>query len=185
MTKGASMRRDIPSLPPGTRGLRRDPALVALSRDHHGVLVQALALRRAAEPRATATAVRAAIDAYLTFHAAEISGHMRDEEDVLLPRAAGADPQGAARIVEEHREIEDLTARLRAADDDGPRVRADLLALGELLDDHVRFEERSFFMRVQAGLDVAALAELGTALETYRRGRGAGPACPLPPRPSS
>lgn len=177
------MRREVPELPAGTRGLRRDPALVALSRDHHGVLVQALALRRAAEPQATAPAVRAAIDAYLAFHAAEISDHMGDEEDVLLPRAASVDPAGAARIVAEHREIEALAARLRAAQGDGPGVRADLRALGELLDDHVRFEERAFFMRVQAGLDATALADLGAALARRRLERGAGLACPLPPRP--
>jgi hemerythrin-like domain-containing protein len=176
------VRRQVPQLPPRTNGLRRDPALVALSRDHHGVLVQALGLRRAAQPQAGPGAVRGAIDAYLAFHAAEISGHMADEEGVLLPLAEHVDPGGAARIRAEHREIEALTARLRSAREGDPEVRADLRELGELLDDHVRFEERAFFARVQAVLGADGLAELGRALEEHRRRRGAGAACPLPPR---
>ncbi len=175
-------RRDVPQLPPGTRGLVRHPALVALSRDHHGVLVQALLLRRAAEPRTGPGAVRDAIDAYLRFHAAEISGHMADEEAVLLPLTHGVDDAAGARILAEHREIEDLAARLRQATDDGGALRDDLRALGELLDDHVRFEERAFFMRVQERLDAAALETLGRALDRHRQARGVAPGCVLPPR---
>jgi hypothetical protein len=174
-------QRDVPQLPPGTKGLKRHAALVALSRDHHGVLVQALALRRAAQSSSPA-AVRTALDAYLRFHAGEIRGHMADEEDVLLPLGGGADPAGAERIVAEHREIEALTTSLRETLTTGADPRATLHALGELLDDHVRFEERAFFTRVQERLDAGALERLGQALERHRAERGFAPSCPLPPR---
>lgn len=175
-------RRDVPPLPPGTRGLRRHAALVELSRDHHHVLVQAQALKRAAREDSGTPAGRDALDAYLRFHAAEIRGHMADEEDVLLPLCGALDAPGARRIVDEHREIDALTAALRQARDSGGDPRATLLALGELLDDHVRFEERAFFMRVQEGLDAPTLARLAQALAHQRAARGAAPSCPRPPR---
>lgn len=175
-------RRVVPQLPPGTRGLKRDAALVALSRDHHGVLVQALALRRAAGPPATLAQARAAAVTYLRFHEAEIRGHMADEEDVLLPLTAGTDPHGAARIAAEHREIEALAAALREAHAGGVDPRPIMQALGELLDDHVRFEERGYFMRVQERLDGVALEHLGRALGEHRDARGITAGCPVPPR---
>ncbi len=175
-------RRELPSLPPGTRGLARHPALVELSRDHHGVLVQALLLRRAAEQGQDGRTRLDTLAAHLRFHDEHVAGHMADEEAGLLPLTRGVDDQAAARIVEEHRAIETLTERLRGTTSDGPGLRADLRALGELLHDHVRFEERGFFMRVQECLSAEALDALGQALERQRRARGIAPGCALPPK---
>lgn len=173
--------RDVPQNPLGARGLPRHAALVALSRDHHGVLVQAQALKRAAQAHTLPQAARDAARAYLAFHDAEIVEHMADEERVLLPLAGSVDPQGAERIVAEHREIEALSAAVREALTGAEVPRDTFEALGELLDDHVRFEERAFFMHVQDRLDPGALARLGDALERRRAERGA-PGCSLPPR---
>jgi len=174
--------REVPQNPLGARGLPRHAALVALSRDHHGVLVQAQALKRAARPRTLPQAARDVARDYLRFYDAEIAGHMADEESVLLPLAGAVDPEGAERILAEHREIEALTAAVRRTLAGGDVARETLGALGELLDDHVRFEERAFFMRVQQRLDAAALARLGAALERRRAERGRAPSCSLPPR---
>lgn len=173
--------REVPQNPLGARGLPRHAALVALSRDHHGVLVQAQALKRAARAHTLPQAARDAARAYLAFHDAEIVGHMADEERVLLPLAGAVDPEGVERILAEHREIEALSTAVRSALDGVEVPRDTLRALGELLDDHVRFEERAFFMRVQERLDSAALAQLGDALDRRRAERGA-PGCSLPPR---
>lgn len=175
-------RRELPRLPPGSRGLARHPALVELSRDHHGLLVQALLLRRAAEPGRDGRMRLEALAAHLGYHDQHLVGHMSDEEAGLLPLTRGVDDQAAARIVEEHRTIETLTERLRQTTRDGPSLRADLQALGELLHDHVRFEERSFFMRVQERLSAEALDALGQALDRQRRARGKAPGCALPPK---
>jgi hemerythrin superfamily protein len=171
--------RLVPQNPPGTNGLKRDSALVPLSRDHQFVLLQARALRRAAssdDPRE----VRAASEAYLTFFREELLPHATDEEEVVLPRTRHLDPEGVERIVTEHREIGDQFRRLEAAVDAGEDARPLLAEIASLLDDHVRFEERSFFMRVQEALLPEALGRLREALERRRRERGlAGPACRL------
>jgi hypothetical protein len=165
-------RRQVPENPPGTNGLVRHPALRVLSREHHGVLRQALWLRRAGEAAAPPPAARAAGE-YLDFYECHLLPHVTEEEDVLLPLAGHADPEGAARVRAEHRELHEATAALRAALSEGADLRPAARDLGQMLHDHVRFEERAFFTKIQAVLSPAAFQELQRAL------RPAG-ACPLP-----
>jgi len=156
-------------------GLKRDPSLIALSRDHHFALVQAQALKRAAEgPQDAQGSVLAAARTFLAHHSGELTPHMEEEEQVLLPRAASADPEGAERILAEHLKIHALAAELKAALEAGREVRGLLKQIGVLLDDHVRFEERAFFMAVQAMLKPEALKNLGKALLDRRQARLGG-----------
>lgn len=149
-----------------SRGLYRAPALVPLSRDHHEALIQALWLRRrAGRPEAAA--------AFLEFFRGELEGHMADEEDVVLPATEGLDPAGAARIRAEHAELRRLAAALGTASG----LAAAMEELARLLHDHVRYEERVFFMGVQAALPAAALEAMGEALEAHRAARGFAASC--------
>lgn len=141
-----------------------------LSRDHHEALIQALWLRRA-------TGRPPAALAFLDFYHAELEGHMADEEDVVLPAAEPVDPAGAARIRREHGEIRGLAAALEAAVAAGEAIAATMEDLARLLHDHVRYEERIFFMGVQAALSVDALASMGAALEAHRAARGVAAFC--------
>jgi hemerythrin len=174
------VRRDVPQNPPGTTGLVRDASLVPLSRDHHEALVQAQRLRRSA----AATLEQRTWDvvkAFLDFYENELLGHFADEEELLLPRTESADPAGAERIRAEHRELHELAGALRAAAADRTEPRPLLRDLGELIDDHVRFEERAYFMAVQERIAPDALAELGRLL-LERRSARSGPVCGLPAR---
>ena len=157
------------------RGLYRAPALVPLSRDHHEALVQALLLQRGAGRPPAAPA-------FLDFHRAELEGHMADEEDVVLPAAESVDPAGAARIREEHGEMRRLAAALEAATAAGEEIAAIMEDLARLLHDHVRYEERVFFMALQAALPADALESMGAALEAHRAARGVAAFCRVRPR---
>ena len=152
------------------QGLYRAPALVPLSRDHHEALIQALWLRRGAGRPAAARG-------YLEFHRAELEGHMADEEDVVLPAAEATDSAGATRIRQEHGEIRRFAAALEAAVPAGEEIAATMEDLARLLHDHVRYEERVFFMGLQAALPAAALEALGAALEAHRVARGVAAFC--------
>jgi hypothetical protein len=170
----------VPENPPGTLGLARDPALVSLSRDHHTALVHAQAMRRAgdgAAPQNDPGAPARVGQAFLAFHQTELLGHMADEEEILLPRGGSADPEGAERIRAEHAELKALVSRLADALASGEGLRPLLKQIGVLLDDHVRFEERAFFMAVQAMLTPPAMGALGRALYERRSARGVGAAC--------
>jgi iron-sulfur cluster repair protein YtfE (RIC family) len=152
------------------RGLYRAPALVPLSRDHHEALIQALRLRRAAGRAPAALA-------FLDFHRAELEGHMADEEDVVLPAAEPFDPAGAARIRQEHGEIRAIAATLEAAVGAGEEITLLMEDLARRLHDHVRFEERVFFMGLQAALPATTMEAMGTALEVHRAARGLAASC--------
>jgi hemerythrin-like domain-containing protein len=168
------MERSVPPMPPGINGLKRHAALQPLSRDHHGALVQARALRLEA---GDARAARA----FLDFVERELRGHMADEENALLPRARGADASAAQRILAEHRELLALSAEIARALEAGSDLRSPMAEAGQLLDDHVRYEERHFFEVVQRALPAADLDEIGRAIEASRAARGvAGPACARP-----
>jgi iron-sulfur cluster repair protein YtfE (RIC family) len=61
--------------------MKRHPALIPLSHDHHHALVEARRLRRAADAPESAAAARA----FLGFFADETVRHFREEEELLFP----------------------------------------------------------------------------------------------------
>jgi len=177
--------RAVPENPPGTPGLKRAPALVPLSQDHHAALVQAQALSRAAigkapydAPGATERVARG----FLAFRDSELLGHFGDEEEVLLPASEAVDPEGSARVRDEHAQMRALAEALEQALAAGHDLRTTLSELGSLLHDHVRYEERAFFETLQARLGAEELDRLGRAIAARREARGiTGATCALPP----
>ena len=170
-----SERRQLPQLPPGTR-LRRHAALVPLSRDHHHALVQALRLREGAA--GSDSAASDVSRGFLDHWEREMAGHFDDEELVLVPRVREVDAEAVARVLAEHDELRGLVARLRQALASRGELHRWLREIGELVRDHVRYEERAWFEHVQQRLSAAELEEIGRQLEARRLGRGAAPACP-------
>jgi len=164
------MSREVPPSPSEMRGLKRDPALVPLSRDHHFALRQCLWLRRAAAGTDSGDAISVARD-FLAFHRTELTAHMEDEEAVLFPAVEAFDPEGTARLQREHREIHALAARLGDALTGGLDPRALMSDVASLLDDHIRYEERGYFMEAQARLDGPSLRRVGALLEARRADR--------------
>lgn len=133
----------------GGRGKRAE-ALQPLSRDHLKALLAAKALRDAEE-------VEAAQLAFLDFWREHGAHHFRVEEEVLLPQwflYAEVDRPGVERMLEEHLTIRREALRLAA----GPVELEELRALGDLLHDHVRFEERQLFPAIEASLTPQQLA---------------------------
>jgi iron-sulfur cluster repair protein YtfE (RIC family) len=131
--------------------------------------VHALALRRSGSPETARS--------FLAYLQNELLGHMADEEEALLPRCAFVSLEGASRIVAEHGELKRQAARLEQDLGGGGDLRPALRALGDLLHDHVRFEERVFFEAVQRELEAAALEETGLAIDAHREARGKRPGC--------
>ena len=139
--------------------MKRDPALVSLSRDHHQALFVAQKLRRATTQ--TTDEARTAFLAYWEGHG---SGHFRLEEEVLLPAYAGHGDSYhplVAQVLCDHvaiRHRADVLARGRAA------TVADLHALGVRLAQHVRLEERELFPLIESAMPPAQLAAVAAAL---------------------
>ena len=140
--------------------MKRHPALAELSREHHHELSLARGLRRAAaapdEQRLTVAA------AYVEQFFAATTDHFRHEEDGIFPvyvRHAGPTPL-LERILREHMELNGLARELRAQIAAGEVEPATLTALGTLLHEHVRVEERELFEEIQRVVPNAELEAL-------------------------
>lgn len=144
--------------------MRRSPELAPLSRDHHRALEVALRLRRA-DPETAA----AAVDRFGDFWHEAGRRHFEIEEAVLLPALPEDDPEwgeATARVRREHDEIRARARALLAADGGTPDAAREL---GELLNAHVRFEERKLFPLLEERLPSADLAAVGQAVEAAER----------------
>ncbi len=137
--------------------MKRDESLRPLSREHQGALAVAKRLSEADRRDA-------AVATLLEFWRADGRRHFRIEEEVLLPAwalHAEVDRAGVGRMLEEHLAIRRAALRIAGGDASLEEVQA----LGALLHDHVRFEERELFPMVEAALDAASLAQLAAAIE--------------------
>lgn len=134
--------------------MKRSAELTPLSHDHHQALFAAQQLKRAGD-RAEAG------DAFRSFWASHGRRHFQIEEEILLPGWIERDPEAdrgmAARVSEEHLAIRAELRRLER----GELSVQGLRAFGELLERHVRFEERELFPRIEGGLDEDAIGALG------------------------
>lgn len=136
--------------------MKRSQALVALSRDHHKALAAAQKLRRGEDAGEAA----ALFQTYWEEHGAD---HFRvEEEEVLLPswaRFGKIDHEAAARLAREHLTIR--TAALNLVEQPELDLARDL---GQLLADHVRFEERELFALIEKDLRPSELELLARAV---------------------
>jgi len=150
--------------------MRRDPALVRLSRDHHHALVVAQGLQRATE-----ATVATATDSFRSYWELEGAEHLAVEEQILLPVLAEQARQREPVVAEVL--IEHVVLRRQAdhvlADGEGSDRLVDAHALGASLAEHVRREERVLFPLLERTLSTEELTELGDRLEctpVYRAG---------------
>jgi len=146
--------------------MQRNPALIPLSREHLPALILAYRLRhgRSSNPAhpwpSEPTAQRSAA---LTFIHGDLARHFAAEEAVLLPlKVYLSDPGPSDRVWAEHQAFWRQVQAIEQAD---PEALPPLLqALGELLEAHVRFEERVWFEQLQSELTPVQLQTVMVAL---------------------
>jgi len=145
--------------------VRRHPSLVPLSHDHHHTLVVARALREAAA--AGEEARREAAARFLRHYGLAVVRHFREEEELVFPLLP-LEPPELDRVLSEHQRIRVLARRLR----DEPVAPEQLSALGTLLEEHIRLEERVVFELVQQHVPEQALGSLRLAPREEQPERG-------------
>lgn len=148
--------------------MKRDPALMSLSHDHHQALFVARTLRRA-----TAESAEEASAAFLAYWEASGRQHFRLEEEVLLPAYAeygSAHHPLVAHTLCDHVAIRQLADGVAAS---SPPILGALQELGIELAHHVRFEERELFPHIERTMPALTLAAVAQALEEAERGHSA------------
>jgi hypothetical protein len=159
---------------------RRHPTLIPLSHDHREALGLAFRLHHPAPPGpvtlmtpASTAASRAAET--LAFHDDRLRPHFDTEETVLFPALRTAHPPAGAvpglldRLLEEHREMTRLRDEVATAG--GDALEDVLRRFADLLETHVRTEERELFARFPGPLSEAAACALGARIRALRTDR--------------
>lgn len=134
-----------PEAPSGeTVPMKRHPALLGLSREHHTSLSLARRAQRAAES-GDAERIAGMAGVILSRFPSMLEPHFLSEERIILPpleRAGQGDL--VRRTMAEHTQLRGLCGQLHAPD------AALLMSFADALIDHVRFEERTLFEALQS-----------------------------------
>ena len=145
--------------------MKRDPALVRLSWDHHHGLVMA---RRIERELATGgdDAVATLYADLVAFWVRGLLPHFRVENECLLARLirhTGTAHAAVSRTNEDHLLMEELVLRMREEPEIAARRDA-LAAFGQRLKEHIRWEESVLFELAQNELTAAELEVLGAEI---------------------
>ncbi len=128
--------------------MKRFPELRKLSEDHHYALVLARRTRAAGDD-ASASKMWQEVEEKFRL---ELNPHFIIEEKFLAPHIeALGEPELMKRFRSDHKKLRAFVG------DSADRSSAALKAFGEVLEAHVRFEEREFFEVAQNRLPIAIL----------------------------
>jgi hemerythrin-like domain-containing protein len=142
--------------------MKRVPALRHLSDDHHTGLVLARRCKQVGRPDSDSSPESIWTQVLEAF-SSQLDPHFQIEEQHLLPALEAIGESSLAnRIREDHR-------ALRALHESKAPSPTLLNRFGELLESHIRFEERQVFEPTQHRLPADALEEIAVACEANPR----------------
>ena len=145
--------------------IKRSPAIVELSKDHHFALLLVWKIRsglqKAIEPSRIASYI-------FHFFDQELIPHFRAEEELLFIKLT-KDNGLRLQAEEEHRNIYRIIDTLR----NNPAEPDMINEFAQALESHVRFEERELFNYLQENISEADLSEIASALKLRTRETGA------------
>jgi len=148
---------------------KRHPSLVPLSHDHHHGLALALRCRKQALGQIKPTGVeglRLRASEFLTLYATELSSHFEAEERILFPQMSLHVPQSEqliADLVGDHESLRLAVAKLQASAGLGKVI----FDLGDLLERHIRREERELFPLFEQHAAVIGADEIAETLTNF------------------
>jgi hemerythrin-like domain-containing protein len=141
----------------------RHPSLLPLSHDHHHGLALALRCRKQAlgqlKPMG-ADGLKERAREFREFFAQNLINHFRAEEEVLFPQLSARVPESGEIIDGLLREHEQIRSAVPNLDVDKGLAKL-LFDLGDLLERHIRKEERELFPLFEEHLDRFDVAALG------------------------
>ena len=132
--------------------IKRNPALVEFSKDHHFGLLLVWKIRQG--QRTGIPPVRIA-NYVSVFYEEDLAQHFADEEKYLFSKLPAENPQ-RRRAEKEHAEVRALISSIR----EDPFGHHWLKEFANLLEAHIRFEERELFNQLQASMSQEELLQL-------------------------
>lgn len=150
----------------------RHPSLVPLSHDHHHGLTLALRCRKQAlgqiKPMGAA-GLRERAAEVLEFYDKNLCAHFRAEEEVLFPELRTLTEQSGPLVeslVGEHEQMRGAIEQIRS----GAGLAKVIFDLGDLLERHIRKEERELFPLFEQQLDGPKADAVGIEIDKALKG---------------
>lgn len=129
--------------------MKRHKNLIKLSKDHHDGLILAQLIKKDSPPYKGLPATSEGKREYtLNFFNLDLIKHFDEEEKILMPLVKGIDNELDRLLkvmIDDHRQVYKLIDDLKI----GNEVEDTLDKLGNLLERHIRMEERELFDRIQ------------------------------------
>jgi hemerythrin-like domain-containing protein len=145
----------------------RHPSLIPLSQDHHHGLALALRCRKQALGQIKPMGIvglRERAKEFRQFFACNLESHFRAEEEILFPYIRAQLPESIVivdQLLGEHEQIRKATAQLEG----GAGLGKIIFDLGDLLERHIRKEERELFPLLENHLGTKEAGEIGRAIK--------------------
>lgn len=146
----------------------RHQSLVPLSHDHHHGLALALRCRKQAlgqlKPMGAAGLTERAQE-FLNFYKSNLARHFKAEEEILFPAMRAAIPASAPivdTLLQEHEKIRQALPQLELK----TGLAKSIFDLGDLLERHIRKEERELFPLFEQQTEEASAERIGRELKT-------------------
>lgn len=145
----------------------RHPALIPLSHDHHHGLALALRCRKQALGQLKPMGLKGLKERaqeLRDFFTDNLVRHFRAEEDALFPKLRQLVPESAAlldQLARDHQQLRDAIARLES--DSG--LAKLVFDLGDLLERHIRKEERELFPLFEQHVGERAAEAVGAEIK--------------------
>ena len=138
--------------------LKRHPALIPLSQDHHFGLLLCWKIRKGFKLEIPSNRIALYVKYFFADH---LERHFQEEEQYLFPLME-AGHEKRIKAEDQHKQLRQLVASL---DDEREQVEAILDTFERELEAHIRFEERDLFQYLQKTLDPSALDNLKQKIE--------------------
>ena len=151
--------------------MKRNPALHTLSHDHHQGLILAQQLKKGApQYKGMPSTLEDKKEYTISFYKTELVKHFRDEEEILFPSVKNKNDEldkKIAEIISEHRKMESLIKDLEKTD----QLENVLDEFGQLLEKHIRKEERELFVEIEKSLSEEELVSIADTLSLSRQNK--------------
>jgi hemerythrin-like domain-containing protein len=136
--------------------VKRSSQLVPLSHDHHQALLFIWKIRQGLKNN---TAVSIVSDYIKWFWKNHLVDHFNQEENILLPHLPKSDKL-SIQLIAEHALIRSIVSK--------EFNKNSISEFADILDNHVRFEEREFFPHLEKTVSADQLNEIGKQIESAR-----------------
>ncbi len=145
--------------------MKRHFGLVEFSRDHHQALILAqICKRNSPQYKGMPATIDEKAEYAVKMWGRELKPHFQFEEKYLIPISESKTEklrELCRRIILEHEEIEKLITKIAGREE----LEIVLDEFGNLLDNHVRFEEREWFDEIQKELTVEEIEHLAVVVQ--------------------